>query len=216
MAIGKRATLFVSTIPQEQFNRDADSVSGQLADHFKQRAECYVVESVGTATRAVEVIAEYVETHGVKFVVVDYAQLLKGEGRGRYEQTTNTSIALRQVASATKIVLVVLCQLNRAIESRPGKFAPTMADIKDTGQFEQDADVIIFQCWPHRLDSDKPANEYQFFIAKNRNREINERVVTCRFEPSRQMFTHTKAFSSQPGRERHEPRGMDSPEYDFK
>ena len=213
MALGKRAVQFISKVPQESWSASMDEVCRHLTEHFADRAPCYIVESVGTAARCAEQITEAAENRGVQFVVVDYAQLLTSEGRGRYEQVTNTSIALRQAATSAKVVLIVLCQLNRSIEQRKGGFLPTMSDIKDSGQLEQDADVIIFQCWPHRIDPSRDPHEFQFFIAKNRNREINESMVRCRFEPSRQMFMHEKAFGNQPGREHHEPRGMGESDY---
>jgi replicative DNA helicase len=77
--------------------------------------------------------------------------------------------------------------MNRSIESR-STFAPVMSDLRDSGQFEQDADVILFLIWPHRIDSSKPANEYKVYVAKNRNRETVLPVVKCRFDPSRQAI----------------------------
>jgi len=118
---------------------------------------------------------------------VDYAQLLQSPGRSRYEQVTNTSIALRQLASANKLVVLVLCQISRGIESRE-RFEPTMSDLKDTGQLEQDADVIVFLCWPCRLNHAEPQDKFQFFICKNRNRPIVQAAVTCRFIPDRQQI----------------------------
>ena len=115
-------------------------------------------------------------------------QLLQSPGKSRYEQVTNTSIALRQLASRTKIVLLVLAQLSRGVEQRSGQFLPIMSDIKDSGQLEQDADVILFQCWPHQLVQTEPKDRYQFFVAKNRNRETRQWCVECRFDPDRQMF----------------------------
>src|SRR5262249_3013388 len=129
-----------------------------------------------------------VKTLGVKCVVVDYAQLLRSEGRSRYEEVTNTSIALRQLASSHKIIVLALCQLSRAIESRPD-FIPMVSDIKDSGQLDQDADVIIFMRWPWKLDPSEDQSKFHFFVAKNRNRPINKTLVVCRFNPARQMFT---------------------------
>jgi len=187
LALGKRTVQFASNVPEEHWKINEPKVSQQVQEHFNSRAECYVVESCRTIERADAAIREAITIHGCKLAVVDYAQLLGGRGRSRYEQITATSIALRQLASHTKVVLLVLCQLSREIEKR-NKFVPVMSDLKDTGQLEQDADVILFLCWPHRLDSKNDPQKFQFFVGKNRNRAINEPFVECSFMPSRQMF----------------------------
>jgi replicative DNA helicase len=84
--------------------------------------------------------------------------------------------------------MLCVAQLNRAIESRQ-KFIPKMSDVKESGAFEQDADVILFCVWPHRVDAKKDPNEYNIYIAKNRNRAINKPAVRCQFNPSRQKFS---------------------------
>lgn len=189
LALGKRTVQFASNVPQEDWFKQEANVQRQVDEHFKGRAPCIVIESCRSAQRAAEEIRKAVETQGVKIAVVDYAQLLTGTGKTRYEQITNTSIVLRQLASGSKIVVVVLCQMSRAIESRP-TFTPTISDLKDTGQLEQDADIVLFLCWPHRLDHKVDPTKYQFYIEKNRNRGITESLVECVFKPSRQMFVH--------------------------
>lgn len=62
----------------------------------------------------------------------------------------------------------------------------------NSGQLEQDADVILFGVWPHRIDRKRDAHEYQIWVMKNRNRPINENLVECRFEPSRQRFVEER------------------------
>lgn len=76
-------------------------------------------------------------------VVVDYAQLVKGEGKGRYEQLTQVSIGLKDLAKMLDCPVIALCQLSREIGSREDK-RPQLSDIKDTGQFENDADQVVF------------------------------------------------------------------------
>lgn len=196
LALGKRTIQFASNVPEEHWRTSEPKVTRQVQEHFDSRAECYVVESCRTVERADVAIREAVDKHGCKLAVVDYAQLLGGRGRSRYEQITATSIALRQLASQTKVVLLVLCQLSRAIETR-NKFVPVMSDLKDTGQLEQDADVILFLCWPHKLDAKNNPKEFQFFIGKNRNRAVVEPMVECSFEPSRQMLVLRKPDMSQ-------------------
>lgn len=194
--LGKRAAQFASDVHQEHWQVRAERVEHDLDVHFHDRAPCFIVEQCRTAAAACHEIRRLVKDHGVKCVAVDYAQLLSSPGKTRYEQVTATSIALRQVTNETGILLVALCQLNRSIEDR-SPMIPTMADIKDSGQLEQDADVVVFQIWPHRVDSSNDPSVYQFFVGKNRNREIRETAIECRFEPSRQRITG-KVFKPEP------------------
>lgn len=198
MALGKRTIQFISNIPEDQWADTPETVQTELTTYSTNRAPCYVVEGCGTAAAAASALERHVKENGVKYAVVDYAQLLKSPGKGRYEEVTNTSIALRKLASSTGLVLVVLCQLSRDIEKRSKDFSPVMSDLKDTGQLEQDADVIMFLCWPHRLDATQPENKYQFFVTKNRNRPINQSLVECRWIPSRQkIMTQLPAFAER-------------------
>lgn len=201
--IGKKTVQFISHVPHRDWRQSPDEVSGHLASHFRGRAPCYVVENVRTVERAVEEIREHVREHGVQAVVVDYAQLLQAQGRGRYEQVTNVSIALRQVTNECNVLTIVLCQLSRSVESRHerkgakqkvsekhnwlARFCPQMSDLKDSGQLEQDADCILFVVYPHKSDPEMPSQQFLFFPNKNRNRETNAPVVTCLFDGDRQM-----------------------------
>lgn len=189
--IGKRIVQFVSEVPEESWHTHHVAVGSELFEHFKGRAETYVVESCGTTRRVVEEIEKAVDDRGVRFAVVDYAQLLKSEGKSRYEQTTNTSIALRSTTSRLGINLICLCQLSREIEKRP-KFIPTMADVKETGQFEQDADVFLTLVWPYKVNKQEDPHVYQIFVMKNRNRATNQHSLQLKFQPSRQMVSEEK------------------------
>lgn len=188
ISLGKRALQFASNVPQENWWSELTDVEIDLHQFAGERSDCYIVENCGSAEVVAGEIEKAVKEKNIRAAIVDYAQLLSSPGKSRYEQITNTSIALRRVASEQKIVLLVLCQLNREIEARP-KFEPKLSDLKDTGQLEQDADVIIFLVWPHRIDCKRDPHKYEFYIAKNRNREISRAVVECRFDPSRQMLT---------------------------
>lgn len=186
-SLGKRTLQFLTDIPEHNWEERQANVSEDVQGHFAERAECYVVESCGTAQAAVEQIEKHVHDFGVKCVVVDYAQLLSGKGNSRYEQMSNMSVMLRQCASNLKIVLLALCQLNREVEKRT-PFIPKTSDLRESGQIEQDADVIVFLVWPHRIDQKQSKDLYQFFIAKNRNRGITKGALECQFNPSRQML----------------------------
>ena len=90
-------------------------------------------------------------------VFIDYLQLLAdGRARDRYQAITGISIALHELAQTTGILVVALAQLNR----NAAHAAPSTADLKESGQLEQDADAILL------LSDD--GEQYQAVLAKNK------------------------------------------------
>lgn len=83
---------------------------------------------------------------GVKLIVLDYLQLSEGEGETRTAQIGSISRGLKGLAKRLNCAVLALSQLNRKVEERPGK-RPIMADLRDSGEIEQDADGIVF-LWP--------------------------------------------------------------------
>jgi replicative DNA helicase len=79
----------------------------------------------------------------LSLIVVDYAQLVRGEGKTRYEQMTSVSIGLKTLGGMLNCPVVALVQLSRDIGFRDDK-RPQLSDIKETGQFENDADQVVF------------------------------------------------------------------------
>ena len=187
LALGKRTIQFASSVPTEHWKTSSTDVLSDLNHHFEQRKEAVILESCGSAERVCAEVEKIVGETGAKVVAVDYVQLLSAKGSSRYEQVTSASQQLRRLTNKLGIITIVLAQLNRCIEGRKS-FVPVMSDLKETGQLEQDADVILFGVWPHRIDATKPAKEYQFYIGKNRNRAINRTGFNVMFEPSRQMM----------------------------
>lgn len=78
-------------------------------------------------------------------VVIDYLGLIRGNDRKakRYEEVGEISRILKQVAKECDVALVVLAQLNRECEKREDK-RPQLSDLRDAGDIEQDADVVMF------------------------------------------------------------------------
>ena len=83
-------------------------------------------------------------TKNLRLVVVDYLGLVRSDERGLpiYERTTRNSNALKALARSLNVPVLCLCQLNRAAEQRADK-VPSVADLRDSGAIEQDADAII-------------------------------------------------------------------------
>jgi replicative DNA helicase len=149
-------------------------------------------------------IGQAATTKGVKFVVVDYLQLLRGHGQSRYEQITDVSMALKAAAVQYNVALVVLAQLSREVEKAEG-YVPEMHHLKDSGQIEQDADVVFCLQWPlmheahnkqkkRRDDARVDPHEYRVFARKNRNRGIDPTTAFVRVWPQRMMLTDAHRY----------------------
>jgi len=84
--------------------------------------------------------------HGLALVVIDYLQLMSGRGRyeNRNQEISTISRGLKLLAKELKVPMLVLSQLNRAPETRPGDHRPQLSDLRESGSIEQDADLVAF------------------------------------------------------------------------
>lgn len=192
--LGKRVLQFGQSLPESQWAGNAEQLRESMNKYFGNRAECHVIENSRTVHAVCEEIRDLATNHGVKAVVVDYVQLLGSVKGSRYEIVTASSVALRQVCTETGVLLITLAQMSRSIEGRES-FMPRTSDLKESGQLEQDADVIMFLVWPWMLDKQQDKEEYHIYINKNRNREIRRFMVNCSFDPERQKVTAKQEYA---------------------
>ncbi len=83
--------------------------------------------------------------HGLSLIIIDYLQLLRGRGRveSRQQEISEISRSLKALAKELRVPVVALSQLSRAVEQR-GDRIPQLADLRESGAIEQDADLIVF------------------------------------------------------------------------
>lgn len=105
------------------------------------------------------------------FVVIDYLQLIKSQNRSgnRQEEVANISRSLKQMARELQIPIMALSQLSREVEKRDDK-KPVLADLRESGSIEQDADMVMFLYRPdyYKKSGDTKTGEVELVIAKNR------------------------------------------------
>jgi replicative DNA helicase len=126
--------------------------------------------------------------HGLGLLVVDYLQLIDGQrakGDNREQEIARISRRLKGLAKELHVPVLALCQLNRAVESREGR-RPGLADLRESGQIEQDADCVILLHRPELYDPNDNPGEAFAIVAKNRGGRTGQ--ATLKYIKSQTRF----------------------------
>ena len=118
--------------------------------------------------------------HDIGLIVVDYIQLMSvpGTKENRATEVAEISRSLKAIAKELSVPVVAVSQLNRALEQRPNK-RPIMADLRESGSLEQDADLIIFIYRDEVYNEDTPEKgKAEIIIGKHRNGPTGKIILT--------------------------------------
>jgi len=183
-----KAELFNRIISMEAEVFIGNINKGGLKDHdwdkiakMKQRSANHrlaIHDKSGQTLHQIRAMATSVKNQGqLQAVVVDYLGLIQDtmQGRKRYEMITDISIGLKNLARDLNVPVIALAQLNRGPEQRKDA-EPDLADLRDSGGIEQDADVVILL---HRRMREQDKYEWQksgmiMKVAKNRHGATGE------------------------------------------
>ncbi len=157
-------------LSDEDFTK-LSSAMGELAE-----APLYIDDTPGANILEIRTKARRLQVqHGVQLLIVDYLQLIDSGRRfdNRVQEVSLISASLKNLARELKIPVLAVSQLSRAVEAR-GTRVPQLADLRESGAIEQDADVVMFL---YRQDEPEKWGESvltKLLIAKHRNGALAE------------------------------------------
>lgn len=155
-------------LSEGDFSKLSDAM-GQLAE-----APIFIDDTPGISVSEMRTKARRLQLeHGIKLLIVDYLQLVDPGRRvdNRVQEVSIVSQSLKNLARELKIPVVALSQLSRAVEHR-GEKRPQLADLRESGAIEQDADVVMFL---YRVDDQTGTTmPIKLLVAKHRNGPTGE------------------------------------------
>jgi replicative DNA helicase len=111
------------------------------------------------------------QEYGLDLIIVDYLQLMQGDGRNenRVQEVSSISRALKQLARELNVPVLAGAQLSRAVEQRTDK-RPVLSDLRESGSLEQDSDIVMFIHRPDMYAAEAAkTNIADIIVAKHRN-----------------------------------------------
>jgi replicative DNA helicase len=171
----------------------------RLAQAAASLNDCELYFDDNASISVSEMKAKVRRLKGVDCVFIDYLQLMTGENNRRSDsRTTEVSAitrSLKIMAKELNIPVVVCSQLSRATEGRGQKHKPQLADLRESGSIEQDADIVLMLYREDYYDSDAPVdvenaqiNEAEVLVRKNRHGDIGE--VKLNWDPDYTLFSN--------------------------
>jgi len=136
--------------------------------------------------------------NNIGLLIIDYLQLIEPEDKkiNREQQIAQITRRLKGIAKENNIPVIALSQLNRGVELREDK-RPRLADLRESGAIEQDADIIMFLHRPEAYQPDDRPGEAEVIVAKHRSGPTG--IVTLRWRRESMKFEDFIAYSDTTG-----------------
>ncbi len=141
--------------------------------------------SRATSAEVVEITQKLLLEQKIDLIVVDYLQFLRDKGNQNGSDSVRVgeiSKNLKSLARATRVPVLCPAQLNRKSEEQGRIREPRLADLRDSGQLEQDADVVLLM---HRKPEGENIEKTQIIVAKNRKGETGRLSLTFNLQTTR-------------------------------
>lgn len=165
-------------LEEEDFTRLSEAM-GELAEAPLFIDDTPALNILEMRTKARRLMAE----HGLRLLIVDYLQLMRSvrQLESRVQEVSEISMGLKNLARELKVPVLAISQLSREVEKR-GRKRPQLADLRESGSIEQDADVVMF-LW---REDEEDLENVELEIAKHRNGPL--RRIKLRFKGERIKF----------------------------
>ncbi len=155
---------------------DGDFVRLSNAAGILHTAPIWIDDTPSITTAALRAKLRRMSAEGNQpgMVIVDYLQLMRGDGENRTQEVSGISRDLKEIAKEYRTPLIALSQLSRAPEARSDK-RPMLSDLRESGSIEQDADLVVFPFRPEQYMTPAEAEEKgmvgkaELIVAKQRN-----------------------------------------------
>ncbi len=168
------------------------------AAQMLQRQQLIIADDTGLANVArIRLTARKVKQRQgrLDLIVIDYLQLMQGEGSTRNEDLGGITRAIKLLARELSCPIIVLSQLSRKVEERPNK-RPILSDLRESGAIEQDADVVMMVYRDEYYQEDSPFKGLaEILIKKQRMGPLGEVFLTFQGQHSRFLNADAQAVA---------------------
>ncbi len=145
----------------------------RIADALSPLSNCniYIDDNPGAGVAGIRSKCRRLQSReGLDLVIIDYLQLMQTSGKtdNRVQEISNITRSLKIMARELNVPIILLSQLSRGPESRKDNHRPMMADLRESGAIEQDADIIMMLYRP-AVYGESEDNDTEVILAKHRN-----------------------------------------------